>query len=142
MDLHHIAHYGIAAALAGGLAFVSVHSAPAIKGAYAPLTSSEEATLGAAIAATNVPALTVYCIDRKCEAVADSVVEAAESAHVEAKFEVSVVAPDGVSVGAKDPETAKALAKVVYEGSQHALEPRISVEPSTVAFVSFGKPGK
>jgi hypothetical protein len=52
------------------------------------------------------------------------------------------VAPDGVSVGAKDPETAKALAKAVYEGSQHALEPRISTEPSPVAFVSFGKPAK
>ena len=142
MDLHHIAHYGIAAALAGGLAFVSVHSAPAIKGAYAPLTASEEATIGSALAATGIPNLTVYCIDRKCEAIADSVAEAAGSARVAAKVEASVVAPDGVSVGAKDPETAKALAKAVYEGSQHALEPRISTEPSPVAFVSFGKPAK
>lgn len=147
---HHAAHYVIAAVLALGGSAAFYHQAqkpPVLINAshvgrvtadlWAPLSEAQSASLQAAFTSLALPKLTVYCIDPKCDDIADDFAEAARSAGTDVTFERSVIGPAGFSVGATDERAASVIADAIAAAT--GLTPRIPSESYATPYVAFGK---
>ena len=148
MDRHHIAHYALAAALALGLGGVALR-APVVVNAehvgrasahvWTPLTPAQQAGLAAALAPLRLQALGVYCLDDRCDDLAEDVEAAAKAAGASPVIERPITADPGVTVGAADSVAALALADAIRAGTGGALNPYIEARAAAVPFISFGR---
>lgn len=138
MDKHHIAHYGIAVALAAGIGGV-VYFNPMAPRTWPMLTSAQALAIiqGFSKIAGGDKTINVYCIDRDCDKISASLHEAGRSSGVKVTVDRPWQAADGVSVGAKTQAVADALAKAVHDGSNGSLKAD-PVDGQLDEYISFG----
>lgn len=141
MDKHHVAHYGIGAALAASVGAV-FHFMPATPTTWPTLTATQAVDVVVGMSqvlgtlGTDKPIL-IYCIDRDCNKITVALRQAGAKANVKVVTDRPMSVEDGLSVGADTQEKADALAKAVKDATNGLLAPD-PVDKHPSPYLSFG----
>lgn len=139
MDSHHVAHYGIAAALAAGLVGVFWHT-PAAPPTW-PLLGAEKASavVTAAVQSVHNHAAMILCASPACKGITRELLKAAKEAHLDVEQDTSATAlPEGLTVAAFAIADGAALKAAIEKSSGGALKVRDVMAPYGETYISFG----